>query len=112
MALNRKWIDQIFARLSVRYGSAFLGRWTNAGIDLELVKADWAEELAGFERNPEALKHALQHLPVEPPNVMQFRALANGAPPPELPRLPEPKADPERVQRALQAARLGIKRVA
>jgi hypothetical protein len=43
---------------------------------------------------------------------MQFRALANGAPPPELSRLPEPKADPERVQRALQAARLGIKRVA
>lgn len=110
MSLPSPWVDRIFDKLTLVYGHAFIGRW--AGLDLQAVKADWAHELAGFERNPEAIKHALQHLPVEPPNVMQFRALANNAPPPELPRLPEPKADPERVKRALQAARLGLKRVA
>jgi hypothetical protein len=33
--------------------------------------------------------------------VIEFRNLCRRAPAPELPRLPEPKADPERVRREL-----------
>ena len=96
MALNPKWIDQIFSRLTVRYGSAFLNRWTSAGIDLELVKADWAEELSGFESWPEAIKHALDTLPADKPapTVTDFKAACYRAPKPDRQALPEPAADP------------------
>lgn len=97
MALNPKWVDQIFARLTVRYGSAFLNRWTSAGVDLDLVKADWAEELAGFENWPEAIKHALDTLPADKPapTVTDFKAACYRAPKPARQALPEPAADPE-----------------
>lgn len=100
MALNPKWIDQIFARLTVRYGSAFLNRWTSAGVDLELVKADWAEELSGFEHWPEAIKHALDTLPADKPapTVTDFKAACYRAPKPDRQALPEPAADPARVK--------------
>ena len=35
------------------------------------------------------------------PNVIEFKALCRQAPAPEAPRLPEPKADPERVKAEL-----------
>lgn len=98
MALSEKWIDAIFARLTVRYGSAFLGRWN--GIDMELVKADWAEELAGLENWPEAIKHALDTLPADKPapTVNEFKAACLRAPKPDRKALPEPVADPARVK--------------
>ena len=98
MALSEKWIDAIFARLTVRYGSAFLGRWN--GIDMELVKADWAEELAGLENWPEAIKHALDTLPAgkPAPTVNEFKAACLRAPKPDRKALPEPVADPARVK--------------
>jgi hypothetical protein len=97
--LEPKWIDALFARLTVRYGSAFLNRWTSVGVDLDLVKADWAQELAGFNQWPEAIKYALEHLDAEkPPTAQQFRAIALKAPRPDRPALPEPLADPDRVK--------------
>lgn len=45
-ALPSAWIERVFARLTGFYGAKFLQQW--AGLNLEAVKAVWAEELAGF----------------------------------------------------------------
>ncbi|WP_119157441.1 hypothetical protein [Caldimonas tepidiphila] len=101
MSLPSDWVDALFARLSVRYGRDFLSRWE--GLDLALVKADWAEELAGFAGRPEAIKHGLEHLPPgKPPTVGEFAALCRNAPVPQSPALPAPPADPERVKTVMQ----------
>jgi len=100
------WIDRIFEKLTLVYGQAFLARWRD--VDMLAVKSDWAHELAGFApkqgesgaacAGAQAIAYALANLdPAAPPSVLQFRAVARRAPAPELPRLPEPKADPERV---------------
>lgn len=83
-------IEAIFAKLAVRYGAVWLRQWD--GVDIALVKADWSEELAGFQDNLEPLRYALRHLPERCLNVAEFRALANRCPPPELPRLVAPAA--------------------
>lgn len=96
MSLPTPWIDRIFDKLTLTYGQSFLRRW--ADIDLNAVKSDWAHELAGFAQHPRAIAWALQNLPPErPPTVLEFRAVARRAPAEDLPRLPEPKADPARV---------------
>ncbi len=97
--LPAAWIDSLFARLQVRYGAAWNRMWE--GIDMAVVKADWAEELGGFERNPSAIGRALNGLPVDwPPTVAQFKALCIGEPgdiEQSQPILPAPPADPARV---------------
>lgn len=103
MSLPADWIDKIFTKLTLAYGRDFLGRWE--GLEESAVKADWSHELAGFEAHPEAIAYALAHLPIKPPTVLEFRAIARLAPPPPLPRLEAPRADPQRVAEALQ--RLG-----
>lgn len=96
MSLPTPWIDRIFDKLTLTYGQAFLRRW--ADIDINAVKSDWAHELAGFAQHPRAIAFALENLPAErPPTVLEFRAMARRAPAEDLPRLPEPKADPARV---------------
>ena len=90
------WVEKLFERFTARYGDAWLRKWE--GIDMAAVKADWSEELAGLQNHPDALKYALQYLPVDwPPNVQQFKAICNRAPTQELPALPEPVANPDRV---------------
>lgn len=92
MSLPDLWIDRLFSRLAVRYGRSFLAQYD--GIELDAVKADWAQCLGRF--GPDAIRHALDHMsPDRPPNVAQFRALCNSAPPPPLKRLPPPQATPE-----------------
>ena len=97
--LPSPWVDRLFDRLALVYGRSFNARWD--GLDLDVVKADWAHELAGFAEKPEPLRWALDHLPAHPPNVVEFRALARMAPPPTVKALPEPKADPQRVAEAM-----------
>lgn len=93
------WSDEIFARLAVRYGAAWLSMWH--GIDIAAVKADWCRELGGFAGNTGAIAYALEHLPADrPPNVAQFKALCINRPQTFV-ALPEPKADPERVAAAM-----------
>lgn len=100
MSLPKAWIDEIFTRLTVRYGRTFMSRWD--GVDIELVKADWAKELAGFANWPEAIAYAFDHLDSErPPTATMFRQVATKAPRVERERLEAPKADPERVQAEL-----------
>lgn len=92
-------IELIFGKLQVRYGAAWLRQWD--GVDMQLVKADWADELAGFASNLEPLRYALRNLPERCPNVAQFRAIANGCPLPQFQQLPAPVADPALVAEEL-----------
>jgi len=96
MPLPISWVDHLFAKLSVRYGAAFLRQWPDA--EPALVKADWAEVLDGTAGS--SMSYALRYLPNTPPNAMQFRALCRSAPRPDVPALPAPDApaDPERVR--------------
>lgn len=96
--LPQHWVEKLFRKLSARYGKAFLGQYD--GIALQDVMDDWAEELGGFAQRPEAIGHAVAHLPERAPNVTQFRALCLGAPAPAL-ALPPVPADPARVQAEL-----------
>lgn len=106
MSLPTKAIDRLFERLSATYGAAWTRQW--ADVPINDLKAAWAHELAGFAGNLEALAWALENLPERCPNVIEFRNLCRRAPAPELPRLPEPKADPERLK--LELSKLGAVR--
>ena len=110
MSLPAAWIDKIFTKLTLAYGRDFLGRWE--GIDLNAVKSDWAHELAGFERFPEGIAHALTHLdPAKPPTVFQFRDLARKAPREEDKQLPSPAASPAVVAEQLKRLAPILKRL-
>lgn len=94
MPISKSLIDELFARLGIRYGSAFMRQWPDANPDV--VKADWAEVLSGLRGTD--IGYALKYLPDGmPPNALQFRAIARRAPEPNEPRLEAPKADPARV---------------
>jgi len=108
MSLSVKAVDRLFQRLNATYGTEFLNRYK--GTPESDLKAVWAHELDGFENHLHALAWALENLPERAPNVIEFRNLAKRAPSPEVPRLPEPKADPERV--AAELAKLGPVRAA
>lgn len=102
LPLPTAWVERIFNRLNLAYGRDFLGRWE--GMPLDAVKADWADCLAGFAQNPDAIAHALAHLPdSKPPTAQEFRALCLRAPAKVLPALPEPLANPQRVAAELAA---------
>lgn len=97
-------IEEIFSRMSVTYGAAWAQMWT--GVDPASVKQQWAEELGGFLFRPEAIHHALEHLPVDrPPNSLQFKVICLHAPTleeaqPAKPKLNAPKPDISRLRAA------------
>lgn len=101
MSLPTKAVDRLFERLAATYGAAWTRQW--ADVPLSDVKTAWAHELAGYasETGLKAVAWALENLPERSPNVIEFRAICRRAPAPELPRLPEPKAEPERLKREL-----------
>ena len=101
--LPSAWIDRIFSKLMARYGRDFLGRYE--GMDLSIVKADWSEEMAGMQSRPQAIKYALEHLPVKAPNVIEFKEICNRAPVRPLLALDSPKADQDVIDRAIAAMR-------
>lgn len=113
MSLPIKAIDRLFERLGLTYGSQWSRMWE--GVPIAEVKSSWAHELASYAK-PErmaAIVWALDNLPERCPNAIEFRNLCRRAPMPEAPKLPEPKADPERLkvelaklrEPAVQAAR-------
>lgn len=101
MPLPASWVDHLFAKLTVRYGAAFLRQWP-ADVDVSLVKADWAEVLDGFDGFPDGIAYALRNLdPQRPPNALQFRDLCRQcrSDPPSLSIADDrPSADPQRVR--------------
>lgn len=92
--LSAQWIDEIHARLLVRYGDAWIRKWR--GIEPDAVKADWARVLAGYSKNPAAIAHGLEHLPDDPPTATEFARLCRGLPEPKPVMLPAPKGAPDR----------------
>lgn len=106
MSLPDSWVEKLFARLAVRYGTAFLRQYGD--VQTAAIKADWALALADFERVPKAIEWALQNLPEAPPNASQFLKLCRSAPGDDrkpFEALPAPPANPERVREALQSLR-------
>lgn len=82
------WVDRIFEKLTLVYGSEFVNRWKSIGVPIEKVKEDWALELAGFHDQPDSIAHALQHLPPDrAPTALQFRDMCRKAPPKQSPAL-------------------------
>ena len=78
--LSAAWVDRIFAKLIGVYGSQFNAKFSQIeggkDIGMALARASWAEELAGFHDNPDAIAYALKNLPGDfPPNAVQFADL-------------------------------------
>lgn len=109
MALPASWVDRIFSELELAYGHRFLSQWP--GLNPEVVKADWARKLDGFEAHTHAIRFALDNLPAdEPVNALQFRELARRAPDkPDL-ALPAPDVDPEKAAEVLGVIRKAFRR--
>lgn len=92
----------MFSKLTVRYGRDFLSRYE--GQDLNVVKADWAEEMAGLQNRPEAIQYALDHPTAKPPNVVEFIEACRRAPTKALFAIAPPTANPDVIQRAMRKA--------
>ena len=72
MALSLRFVKEIHARLSIRYGTAWSSKW--AGLEMEAIEADWADQLDGMK--PDHIRAALANLPDDfPPTCTAFRKL-------------------------------------
>lgn len=95
--LPMQWIDRLFTKLTLTYGAPFMARYD--GLDLAMVKAEWAEGLAGYQvDHGAAITWALGALPDRAPNLIEFRALCRHAPTPAKKLLegpPPEKPNPE-----------------
>lgn len=105
--LPSAWIDQIFATMAVSYGSDWFMKWE--GIEEAALRAKWATDLGAYINRGDAIKFALDHLPVDkPPNSLQFRVICMGAPrpdeapQPQLPSMSPVKADISRLKSAME----------
>ena len=107
MSLPNKAVDRLFERLAASYGAQWVRQWQD--VPMADVKTSWAHELSPFNASLHRVAWALENLPPRCPNVIEFKNLCRQAPAPEVARLPEPKADPERVKAEL--SRLGDLRV-
>lgn len=114
-SLPDAWVERIWATMRANYGSSFDRQWeVPAGADpvahVAQMKAFWGQELAGYQQSPSAIKHALSVLPEHPPNLIQFKALLRGAPQYNVPKLPPPTVEGERlaqhIQQSAQAAKV------
>jgi hypothetical protein len=103
MSLHIKAIDRLFERLAATYGAQWTRQWQD--VPMADVKTAWAHELDVFSGSLHRLAWALENLPPKCPNVIEFKSLCRQAPAPEVPRLPEPKADPARI--AAEMSKLG-----
>jgi hypothetical protein len=99
MSLPLQAVDRLFDRLTASYGRQFVNLYE--GMDMNAVKSTWAHELSGYGHNLKAIAWALENLPDRAPNVIAFRTLCRQAPATEVPLLPLPKADPERMRAEL-----------
>ncbi len=105
-SLPEPWVRKIFATMRATYGASFDRQWQcPAGTDPAEHAAEmighWARELRGYQQSPQALAYALDHLPANPPNLIEFRALCRGAPQYAQPQLEAPKVLPEKMREAV-----------
>lgn len=73
-------VVQIHSALAVRYGRRWLAMW--AGLEMELVRADWRRVLRDYAGNPAAVMHALDNLPEMVPTALEFERLCAAGPRP------------------------------
>lgn len=97
--INLKAMDRLFDRLSLTYGSAWSRKWD--GSPIQEVKSMWAHELSSYANRLEDIAWALENLPENCPNAIEFKNLCRKAPRHEAPLLPMPKANPERLKAEL-----------
>lgn len=97
-----KAVDRLFERLALTYGTQWDRMWE--GRTIQDVKTVWADELSGYasEKGLKCVAWALDNLPDRAPNLIQFRNICRQAPAPETPKLPEPKASPERMKAEME----------
>lgn len=86
-------VVQIHSALAVRYGRRWLAMW--AGLDMELVRADWRRVLRDYAGNPAAVMHALDNLPEMVPTALEFERLCAAGPRPAWRPLPPPVTSDE-----------------
>jgi ribonuclease D len=99
-------VDYVFRTLAATFGAEWDRALGNAPIaDVKTVWLDALEPYTRTESGKRIILWALKNLPDRAPNVRQFVAICRLAPAPDVPKLPEPKADPERVKAEL--AKLG-----
>lgn len=100
MSMNPAVLDRLFERLTATYGAA----WDRSlgAVPLSDAKSVWGDILQNFGSRLDDIAWALDSLPERPPNAIEFRNLCRRAPAPDVPRLPEPKADPARVAAELR----------
>ena len=104
MSIAARATDRLFERLALTYGNTWARMWE--GMPIADVKSQWGAELSWWIDNRiDAIAWVLENLPVRPPNLIEFKALCRQAPAPDVPRLPEPKADPQRL--AAELSKLG-----
>jgi hypothetical protein len=107
-SLPDAWVERIWTTMRGFYGAAFDRQWEcPEGIDpvqhVADLKAVWGRELRGFQQNPRAIAHGLDHLPERPPNLPEFAALCRRVPEPAQKALPAPKVDASFVASVLGA---------
>jgi hypothetical protein len=102
MSLPASWVDRIFTRLTLVFGRDFMARYD--GLEIDDVKAEWGEDLAGFQQAPDAIRYALENIPSDkPPTSLQFRDLCRRAPQYAPKALPAPPPDPTLAQELRRA---------
>lgn len=73
MERRGEWVDRLFARLSASYGARFSDMW--GGVELAVVKAVWADDLADLTTAEVARGVAQCRLARFPPTLPEFLAM-------------------------------------
>ena len=72
-------LDYIFGRMGAIYGAAFLRHWE--GVDLELVRQEWKQQLGRFLTYRPSMDYAIDRLKGEfPPSAITFKEFCNAGP--------------------------------
>ena len=119
-SLPEKWMQSIWSEMAANYAAKWPRQFPvppcPPGVDpvqhahdhIAGVQAVWAKRLGHLQTNPNAIRYALDHLPENPPTLPEFIALCNRRPDKPQQALPQPDADPERVQVALEGMRCTV----
>lgn len=105
-------VEWLFRRFAVHYGAARMSAHWGSADQAQEALAYWRRKLAGL--NEAQFRHAVEHLPSNPPNPDEFLAIARRAPVPPSRRLPSSVLDDATLARRreylrAQAERLGRK---
>lgn len=109
-------LDFAFSYMAAVYGASFVRHWD--GVESEVIRQVWREQLGRFATYRPSLEYALAHLPANfPPSAIAFRNLCNSGP--SIPDKPNTllahdaatnKTTPEVRERELAAIRAFLKR--